>query len=67
MLAFVGVWFIFNVAMGLGIVEMLGVEGPIAWEAHVGGFLAGLLLFPLLDPVVIRANGGMPADRPVNH
>jgi membrane associated rhomboid family serine protease len=64
-LAFVGVWFIFNVAMGLGIVEMPGVEGPIAWEAHVGGFLAGLLLFPLLDPVVIRANGGMPPDQSI--
>jgi len=24
-------------------------SGPVAWEAHVGGFLAGLLLFPLFD------------------
>jgi len=23
---------------------------PIAWEAHLGGFLAGLLLYPLLRP-----------------
>ena len=26
-------------------------SGAIAWEAHIGGFLAGLLLFPLFDPV----------------
>jgi len=23
----------------------------VAWEAHVGGFLAGLLLFSAFDPV----------------
>jgi membrane associated rhomboid family serine protease len=23
----------------------------IAWQAHVGGFLAGLLLFSMFDPV----------------
>ena len=32
-------------------------EGPIAWQAHVGGFLAGLLCFPLLDPVGRRPDG----------
>jgi membrane associated rhomboid family serine protease len=64
-LAFVVVWFVLNVAMGLGILEMPGVEGPIAWEAHVGGFLAGLFLFPLLDPVVAKANGGIPPDHSI--
>jgi membrane associated rhomboid family serine protease len=24
---------------------------PIAWEAHIGGFLAGLVSFVLFDPV----------------
>jgi membrane associated rhomboid family serine protease len=24
-------------------------EGRIAWEAHLGGFLTGLLAFPLFD------------------
>jgi membrane associated rhomboid family serine protease len=23
----------------------------VAWQAHIGGFLAGLLLFPLFDPI----------------
>ncbi len=26
-------------------------DATVAWQAHVGGFLAGLLLFPLFDPV----------------
>ena len=33
-----------------------GSDGPIAWEAHVGGFLAGFFLFPLFDPVPKEAN-----------
>ena len=49
-LIFVVVWFAINLAAGLG--APLGGEGlRIAWEAHVGGFLAGLLLFDLFDPV----------------
>jgi membrane associated rhomboid family serine protease len=28
-----------------------GENQSVAWEAHVGGFLAGLLLFSLFDPV----------------
>jgi membrane associated rhomboid family serine protease len=48
--AFVVVWFGLNLLVGLGM--PLGGSGDvrIAWEAHVGGFLAGLALFPLLDP-----------------
>jgi membrane associated rhomboid family serine protease len=30
-------------------------ESSIAWEAHVGGFLIGLLLFPLLDHAAAAA------------
>jgi membrane associated rhomboid family serine protease len=26
-------------------------DATVAWQAHVGGFLGGLLLFPLFDPV----------------
>jgi membrane associated rhomboid family serine protease len=30
----------------------LGItDASIAWEAHLGGFVAGLLLFPLVDPL----------------
>lgn len=50
-LAFLLVWFGLNALFGLGSVSLLGVEQPVAWQAHVGGFIAGLLLFPVFDPV----------------
>lgn len=50
-LTFVGAWFVFNILFGL-IVTPPGVgASTVAWEAHLGGFLFGLLGFPLLDPV----------------
>jgi len=30
---------------------LIGENQSVAWEAHVGGFLAGLLLFSQFDPV----------------
>ncbi|MGO8737269.1 rhomboid family intramembrane serine protease [Rhodoblastus sp.] len=48
-MAFVAIWFISNMLMGLG-GQALGVSAaPIAWEAHIGGFLAGLFCAPLFD------------------
>ena len=49
--AFLGVWFGLNVLFGLGSLSMSGDEQTIAWQAHIGGFLAGLLLFALFDRV----------------
>ena len=49
-LAFIVFWFGTNLLFGL-YPSLSGVaDGPIAWQAHIGGFLTGLLLFPLLDP-----------------
>lgn len=48
---FVAVWFGINLLVGLGSASFIGAGGSIAWEAHIGGFLAGLFLFPLFDPV----------------
>ena len=50
-LAFVGVWFGLNLLFGIGSFAIVGVDQSIAWEAHFGGFFAGLLLFSLFDPV----------------
>jgi membrane associated rhomboid family serine protease len=50
-LAFLGVWFGLNLLFGLGSVSITGNEQPVAWQAHVGGFLAGLVLFSWFDPV----------------
>jgi membrane associated rhomboid family serine protease len=50
-LSFVGVWFGFNLLFGLGSLSIAGAGNQsVAWEAHVGGFLAGLLLFSAFDP-----------------
>jgi membrane associated rhomboid family serine protease len=47
-ITFLAVWFIINLATGLAS-GIPGVEGAIAWEAHVGGFLAGFLGVRLFD------------------
>jgi membrane associated rhomboid family serine protease len=47
---FVGLWFAVNLLFGI-VAAPLGItDASIAWEAHIGGFLVGLLLFPLIDP-----------------
>ena len=45
---FLAVWMVVNLVMGLG-VGVPGSENPIAWEAHIGGFLAGFFLVRLFD------------------
>ncbi|WP_165820285.1 rhomboid family intramembrane serine protease [Microvirga sp. KLBC 81] len=52
-LIFLAVWFGTNYLFAF--VQPIGfAEGSIAWEAHVGGFLVGLLIFPWLDPIPAR-------------
>lgn len=50
-LVFLLAWFGLNLLVGIGTISMPGVEESIAWQAHIGGFLAGLVLFSLFDPV----------------
>ena len=53
----------FNLLFGLGSVSLVtGENQSVAWEAHVGGFLAGLLLFSLFDPVKPAVIAGDPRD-----
>jgi membrane associated rhomboid family serine protease len=49
-LIFVGVWFAINIIFGVGSFSITGSEETVAWQAHIGGFLAGLLLFTWFDP-----------------
>lgn len=44
-------WFVTNLVTGVGPVADALAGGPVAWQAHVGGFLLGLLGFALFDPV----------------
>lgn len=46
-LAVLGFWFVQQLLEGFGALE-LGTGGGVAWWAHVGGFIAGLMLMPLL-------------------
>jgi membrane associated rhomboid family serine protease len=51
-LLFVGVWFGVNILFGMWSTPVFGGEDQaVAWQAHIGGFLAGLLLFSWFDPV----------------
>lgn len=50
-LAFLLVWFGVNILFGIGSIA-IGTDGAsVAWQAHMGGFIAGLLLFAFFDPV----------------
>jgi membrane associated rhomboid family serine protease len=48
---FLVAWFGLNLLFGIGASSFPGVEQSVAWQAHIGGFIAGLLLFALFDPV----------------
>jgi membrane associated rhomboid family serine protease len=55
-LIFLSIWFATNYLFAF--VQPFGLtDASIAWEAHVGGFLIGLLIFPFLDPLPARPRG----------
>ena len=73
-LMFLVVWLGLNMLFGLGTVSIGGEDGEaIAWQAHIGGFFAGLILFSAFDPAVPQAephagpsNTGPTNTRPTN-
>jgi membrane associated rhomboid family serine protease len=50
-LGFLAVWFGVNIIFGLGSIAIGSDGASVAWQAHIGGFFAGLVLFSLFDPV----------------
>jgi membrane associated rhomboid family serine protease len=50
-LVFLGVWFLMNLLLAFTNWMTPFAEGTVAWQAHIGGFVAGLLLFPVFDPI----------------
>jgi membrane associated rhomboid family serine protease len=62
-LSFLGIWFGVNIVFGVYSIA-IGMEGGtvVAWQAHIGGFLAGLMLFSLFDPVPRAAENAADAS-----
>ncbi len=48
--SFLAIWLVTNLLFGLVSVPLVGESASIAWDAHLGGFIVGFLMFPLLDP-----------------
>ena len=46
---FIAIWMGTNLLFGAGAQSLGASEAPIAWLAHVGGFIAGRIAFPLFD------------------
>jgi membrane associated rhomboid family serine protease len=63
-LAFLAAWFGINLLFGLGPLSMPGIEQAVAWQAHIGGFVAGLLSFAAFDPVPMSGDVGKGEDPP---
>ncbi|HEU5361062.1 MAG TPA: rhomboid family intramembrane serine protease [Candidatus Deferrimicrobiaceae bacterium] len=55
---FLGIWFLFQFLSGAATIgRTSALAGGVAWWAHIGGFLAGMLLLKLLLP---RSSGRRP-------
>jgi len=51
---FTAMWFFGNILIAVGLPLIGSDAGEIAWDAHIGGFLFGFLLFGLFDPIRYR-------------
>jgi membrane associated rhomboid family serine protease len=61
---FLAVWFGVNIVFGIGSIA-IGADGAsVAWQAHIGGFLAGLVLFSLFDPIPRAGRDAADASAP---
>jgi membrane associated rhomboid family serine protease len=45
----IGLWFLFQIISGLGILGSGSQQGGVAYAAHVGGFVAGLVLIKIFE------------------
>jgi membrane associated rhomboid family serine protease len=45
----IGIWFAFQLISGLGMLGGGSQQGGVAYGAHIGGFVAGLLMIKLFD------------------
>ena len=61
-LVFLAVWFGLNLLFSVSSFSLADEGQSIAWQAHIGGFVAGLLLFPVFDPVPRRRDDNDPSQ-----
>lgn len=45
----IGLWFVFQLVSGLGMLGSGSQQGGVAYAAHIGGFIAGLLLIKVFE------------------
>ncbi len=45
----IGMWFLFQLVAGMGLLGGGSQAGGVAYAAHVGGFIAGLILVRMFD------------------
>ncbi len=57
--AAIGLWFVFQLISGLGMLGGGSQAGGVAYAAHIGGFIAGLALIKIF--AIGRGGGGSPA------
>jgi membrane associated rhomboid family serine protease len=51
-----GIWIVFQIISGMGMLGGQEQGGGVAYAAHIGGFLAGLLLIKLFDRRQVKRN-----------
>jgi len=62
-LAMIVAFFAINFLFGSITLPIMDEDQSMAWQAHIGGFLTGLVLFSLFDPIgPARPGEPMPAD-----
>jgi len=54
-LVVIGIWILIQVFSGIGSLENMGDKGGVAYMAHIGGFVAGLILTFLFRGSGVRA------------
>jgi rhomboid family protein len=57
----IGLWFVFQLISGMGMLGSGSQAGGVAYAAHIGGFIAGLILIKIFE---IGRDGAAPISRP---
>ena len=50
-IAVIGIWFLFQLISGLGVLGSVAQGGGIAYGAHIGGFISGIILIKFFDKI----------------